>query len=261
MVMPTDDSELVTRVTKLLMIEELNEMFKSAPMIAGAVRRPLPKIVCLDGFRVSVQVGESLYCTPRDNKGPWTSVECGYPSESVPAWLDYATDPDEPCTSIYPYVPIELVVDEINRRNGYRNIRMMEVRGLMANESSKDLSFGVLYSALPKADRIDCSACNGVLRVMSGPCPVSDDTKLSVYCPRCDVGISNTISNMLLLSLDQQERVAVMYDLVRSMAQNLDVVRAPVNLGTALPLMTTADSKEMREGPKKLGRKKAPWNL
>lgn len=131
MVTPPAAPALVTRITKLLMIEELNEMFKSVPMIANKFMGRLPKIICLDGFCVSVQVGDSLYCTPRDNKGPWTSVECGYPSESVPAWLDYATDPDEPCTSIYPYVPIELVVDEINRRNGFRNIRMMRRRSVV----------------------------------------------------------------------------------------------------------------------------------
>lgn len=132
----------------------------------------------------------------------------------------------------------------------------------MANESSKNLSFSELYNSLPKEDRPTCGVCKGKIRVMSGPCPVSPETKLTVYCTACDVGISNTISDMLLLSLDQQERVVVMYDAVRTMAANLDVVRAPANLGTApLPLMTVEESKEMREGPKKLMRKKAPWNL
>ena len=40
----------------------------------------IPEIVCKDGTTLSVQASEFHYCTPRDNKGPYTHVEIGFPS-------------------------------------------------------------------------------------------------------------------------------------------------------------------------------------
>jgi len=61
---------------------------------------------------MSVQANEHAYCTPRDNYGPYTEVEvwrCG----EVALWAEYG-DGEDP----YAYLPIELVVEEINRRGG-----------------------------------------------------------------------------------------------------------------------------------------------
>ena len=69
-------------------------------------------ITCKDGSTLSVQASENHYCTPRSNFGPYTEVEvwnCG----EVPAWSEYGNG-DEP----YAYIPIELVVEEIDRRGG-----------------------------------------------------------------------------------------------------------------------------------------------
>jgi hypothetical protein len=41
---------------------------------------PVPKIECVDGFSISVQASSTHYCSPRDNEGPWDTVECGFPS-------------------------------------------------------------------------------------------------------------------------------------------------------------------------------------
>ena len=73
------------------------------------LRRPCKKIVCAYGFEVSVQASSVHYCTPRDDYGPYTHVELGYPNVPVAAWMEYAEDPDRPTTTVYPYVPIEVV--------------------------------------------------------------------------------------------------------------------------------------------------------
>ena len=78
----------------------------------------LPQIRCADGFCISVQAGNSMYCTPRDNEGPWTQVECGYPSLPPEFISEYAESPDSPCETVYGYVPVELVEKLIDLHNG-----------------------------------------------------------------------------------------------------------------------------------------------
>ena len=51
---------------------------------------PYKAIKCKDGTSLSVQVGEGLYCSPRNNYGPWHLVEVGYPTETPPnSWVEY----------------------------------------------------------------------------------------------------------------------------------------------------------------------------
>ena len=72
----------------------------------------IPRITCTDGFDVSVQAGELLYATPRDDLGPWTHVEVGFPSERPEpweAWAEYVEDADKPTGTVYSYVPVEMV--------------------------------------------------------------------------------------------------------------------------------------------------------
>jgi hypothetical protein len=67
---------------------------------------------------MSVQTGSLLYCTPRDDVGPYTHAEVGYPTFCPTFFADYADDDESPTTTIYPYVPIYLIVQEINDRGG-----------------------------------------------------------------------------------------------------------------------------------------------
>jgi hypothetical protein len=83
----------------------------------------LPRIECGDGFNVSVQAGELLYSTPREDHGPWSHVEVGYPSERPEPWADwegYAEEADRPTTTVYGYVPLELVEALIASHGGIR---------------------------------------------------------------------------------------------------------------------------------------------
>ena len=83
----------------------------------------LPKIICSDGFTMSVQVGSSLYSTPKKVAKRYSAVEIGFPSEDEPLIEKYAEsyyDPDvdfKYTETIYPYVPVR-VVDKVLKKHG-----------------------------------------------------------------------------------------------------------------------------------------------
>jgi hypothetical protein len=83
----------------------------------------LPHIICSDGFSMSVQVGYSLYSTPRKVAKRYSAVEIGYPSDHEPLIEEYAEcytfeelDIDFTNT-VYPYVPVN-IVDKVLRKHG-----------------------------------------------------------------------------------------------------------------------------------------------
>lgn len=79
---------------------------------------PRNRIICNDGTTLSVQVGENLYCIPRNNEGPWTHVEVGFPSVTPPeSWAEYA-DGSFPSSDVYAYVPVALVEEYIAAHGG-----------------------------------------------------------------------------------------------------------------------------------------------
>lgn len=81
----------------------------------------VPQIVCADGFKMSVQASGYHYCSPRDSEGPWHSVEIGFPSERVEAFMPYIDGGEEtdPTDTVYGYVPLELVAQAIADHGGF----------------------------------------------------------------------------------------------------------------------------------------------
>lgn len=77
-----------------------------------------PRIKCADGFSMSVQASHGAYCRPRTNLAKWESVEVGFPSDAPESFIDYAEDPGSPTDTVYGYVPVDLVIEEINRHGG-----------------------------------------------------------------------------------------------------------------------------------------------
>jgi hypothetical protein len=73
--------------------------------------RVMPRVVCADGFEMSVQASSTHYCTPRENEEPYYStVEVGYPSQVVPELLPYIDGSDgNPTESVYGGVPVDVV--------------------------------------------------------------------------------------------------------------------------------------------------------
>jgi hypothetical protein len=85
----------------------------------------LPKIVCADGFEMSVQVGFSLYSTPKKVAKRYSAVEIGFPSEHEPLIEEFAEtsykEDGEDITNytdtVYPYVPVR-IVDKVLKKHG-----------------------------------------------------------------------------------------------------------------------------------------------
>lgn len=93
--------------------------YSSGSDLKSTLPKPLPRIICSDGSAVSVQASEYHYCTPRNNEGPYTHVEAGYPQGKVPvSWKKYAEDKEDLNATVYPYMPIYLVEKYINLHGG-----------------------------------------------------------------------------------------------------------------------------------------------
>ncbi len=76
-------------------------------------------VVCADGFRMSVQARSTSYCTPReDNAESYTEVEIGFPSAEEELLLEYAEDPQNPCDTVYAWVPRQVVLNVIAKHGG-----------------------------------------------------------------------------------------------------------------------------------------------
>ena len=89
----------------------------------------LPQIVCSDGFKMSVQVGFSLYSTPKKVAKRYSAVEIGFPSEHEPLIEEYAEtfyqedgeDVTDYTDTVYPYVPVR-IVDKVLKKHGGINL-------------------------------------------------------------------------------------------------------------------------------------------
>jgi len=87
----------------------------------------LPHIVCEDGFSMSVQVGYSLYSTPKKVAKRYSAVEIGYPSEPEELIKEYAEfapfdeDTADYTDTVYPYVPVK-IVDKVLKKHGGINL-------------------------------------------------------------------------------------------------------------------------------------------
>lgn len=78
-----------------------------------------PRIFCLDGATVSIQASEYHYSEPRTNVGPYSSVEAGFPSVPPPdSWLPFAEDAEDPCRTVYGWLPVALVNEFITSHGG-----------------------------------------------------------------------------------------------------------------------------------------------
>ena len=87
----------------------------------------LPHIICADGYSMSVQVGNSLYSTPKKIAKRYSAVEIGYPSEPEELIKEYAEfapfdeDTTDYTDTVYPYVPVS-VVDKVLKKHGGINL-------------------------------------------------------------------------------------------------------------------------------------------
>ena len=86
-------------------------------LIPGMTRTYNPYVVCKDGFRMSVQAGQTLYSEPRDVADSYKEVEAGFPSEEESLLTTYAEDENNLCGTVYGYVPCS-IIDEVIEKHG-----------------------------------------------------------------------------------------------------------------------------------------------
>ena len=70
------------------------------------------KVICDDGFHMSVQANEYAFCMPRINDArTYTAVEIGFPNHHEPLLNEYIDgDADAPHTgAVFAYVPAHIV--------------------------------------------------------------------------------------------------------------------------------------------------------
>ena len=82
-----------------------------------------PRIVCRDGFSMSVQAFSSSYCLPRQDEGPHTHMEGGFPSSAPldPELLESRENiynDGDPCETVYPYIAREVFEREFALHGG-----------------------------------------------------------------------------------------------------------------------------------------------
>ena len=80
-----------------------------------------PTVYCVDGTKLSVQASTFHKCFPRNNVGPYETVEVGYLSAQVPEeWDEYLCKIRYKIRGVktYSYVPIELVEEFVLRHGG-----------------------------------------------------------------------------------------------------------------------------------------------
>lgn len=92
-------------------------VFPGHPEYDGQYIEVRKRIVCADGVSLSVQAGEMLYCEPRSNYGPYTSVEVGYPDVLPDGWQEWAED-DGIAATVFARVPVAVVEEFINQHGG-----------------------------------------------------------------------------------------------------------------------------------------------
>ena len=77
---------------------KINEFIKKyrivKKIIPGVTSSHTPHVICKDGFKMSVQAGQSLYSTPKDVVDNYEEMEVGYPSEEEYLIAKYAEEGD-----------------------------------------------------------------------------------------------------------------------------------------------------------------------
>lgn len=77
------------------------------------------RLICKDGFEMSVQASNVHYCSPRiDNADYYSEVEVGFPTTVEAELIYYAEDRRHLLKTVYSYVPVELVEKIINKHGG-----------------------------------------------------------------------------------------------------------------------------------------------
>ena len=97
--------------------EFIQKYRKVKKLVPGMTTSRTPHVVCKDGFKMSVQAGQSLYSEPRDVADHYEEAEVGFPSTEESLLTSYADDEYNLCGTVYGYVPCS-IIDEVIEKHG-----------------------------------------------------------------------------------------------------------------------------------------------
>lgn len=85
------------------------------------------RIVLNNGGTVSIQASEFHYCIPRNDIGPYSHVEVGFPRDCVISneMLAFAEDSDRPEHTVYAYTPVAVVKKFIEDNGGIKEGQLL----------------------------------------------------------------------------------------------------------------------------------------
>ena len=86
-----------------------------------------PRVICADGFSVSIQAGSALYSTPReDGLAEYDAYELGFPTMKDPLLEEYAEENVKPdgkyIPTVYPYTPVDVINQVLKSHGGIVDI-------------------------------------------------------------------------------------------------------------------------------------------
>jgi hypothetical protein len=108
---------------------KMNEFFEVFSYVIYGEYQMCPKVVCKDGFEMSVQASASHYCSPRETivGGPYAAFEIGFPSEAEESIIEYAEDASDPSDTVYGWVPVGKIDALIEKHGG------IDLKAVIAN--------------------------------------------------------------------------------------------------------------------------------
>ena len=108
--------------------EFIQKYRKVTKLVPGMTSSHTPHVVCKDGFKMSVQAGQSLYSEPRDVADSYEQAEIGYPSAEESLLTSYAEDGDNLCDTVYGYVPCSIIDEVIEKHGGINESKITLIK-------------------------------------------------------------------------------------------------------------------------------------
>jgi hypothetical protein len=129
----SEQSQLQSMKDPDFMNRRKKESHQEEPVTQFSYNKPNYKRVFFNnGGNVSIQASSTHYSHPRDNFGPYTEMELGYPSrdtqipESMLRYVEQGINDDEegnsdPHDNVYPYVPVSVIKELIELNGGVKS--------------------------------------------------------------------------------------------------------------------------------------------
>ena len=110
--------------------EFIQKYRKVKKLVPGMTSSHTPKVICNDGFEMSVQAGQSLYSEPRDVADSYEEAEVGFPSTEEQLLTSYAEDRENLCGTVYGYVPCSIIDEVIEKHGGIDEEAIVEMKAV-----------------------------------------------------------------------------------------------------------------------------------